>query len=263
VLALLGTPHSFDRTVLEAILASPHPVVASHRCAARLHGLSGPAPIVELQGLGAQRCRLDGVVAHRTTVMPPSHVEVVSAVPVTTMARTLFDLSAVVRPERVARMLDTSLARRSVNLVGLSRVARDLSGRGRRKTTVIRAILEARGDDFVAPESELEQEFVNLMDRAGLPQPDRQVDLGDAGGWVGRVDFLHRPFPVISETDGREHHTSLLDRLADEERDRRLRAAGFTVLRFTWFDVVHRPDWTVASIRRALATTSPLRSLAG
>ena len=169
----------------------------------------------------------------------------------TTLARTLFDLSAVVRTERVARAIDTALARKQVTLIELSRTARDLGARGRRKSTVVRNILIERGEDFVAPASELEHEFVALIETSNLPQPARQVDLGDDDGWIGRVDFVYRDERIVIETDGREHHSSLLDRRVDAERDRRLRASGWTVLRFGWVEVVHDPKRTVARIARA------------
>ena len=141
-------------------------------------------------------------------------------------------------------------------IVDLSRVARDLGTRGRRRSTVIRSILEARGDDFVAPASVLEHEFVDLITSSGLSQPDRQVDLGDADGWIGCVDFVYREHRIVIETDGKEHHTALLDRTADAERDRRLTAAGWQVVRLTWFDIVHRPRWTLDRLRSLMQTST-------
>ena len=253
VLALLGTPDTFDRRVLAEILATRDPLYASHRCSARLAGLPGFPPILEFTADEGTQTQRRGIVQHRSRALPAAHVEVRNSVPVTTMARTLFDLTAVVRPERVARALDTALARRLVTLLEISRVARELGARGRRKVTVIRGILRERGKDFVPPHSELEAEFVDLLTAWDVPQPSRQVSLGDELAWIGRVDFVYRHERIVIEVDGREHHSSFLDRRADAERDAALRAAGWLVLRFTWWDVVHDGRRIVATIRRHLA----------
>jgi len=121
----------------------------------------------------------------------------------------------------------------------------------------VRGILAERGEDFVAPATELEQEFVALLARCDLPRPSRQVDLGSDLAWIGRVDFVFRDERVVVETDGKETHTSLLDRQADTARDAALVAAGWIVLRFSWFDIVHDGARTLATPRRALHTARP------
>ncbi|MBK5289216.1 MAG: DUF559 domain-containing protein [Acidimicrobiia bacterium] len=252
VLRLLGSPETFEASVMAAVLGARCTACASHRCAARLHGQPGFGEVIEITALAGSHIRRVGVLQHRSNLLPAHHVQLISGIPVTTLARTLFDLSAVIRAERLARAIDTALGRGSLTLVDPSRVARDMGTRGRRRATVIRSILEARGDGFVAPASVLEQEFVDLITAGELPQPDRQVDLGDDDGWIGRVDFLYRDSRIVIETDGKEHHTALLDRMADADRDRRLTAAGWRVLRFAWFDIVHRPEWTLDRLRAAM-----------
>jgi very-short-patch-repair endonuclease len=58
----------------------------------------------------------------------------------------------------------------------------------------------------------------------------RQVDLGGAQGWCGRVDFLHEALPVVVEVQSERYHTALLDVAADAARRARLEAAGFLVV---------------------------------
>lgn len=57
---------------------------------------------------------------------------------------------------------------------------------------------------------------------------------------VGRVDLLVGRCLVI-EVDSIQHHTSLRAYEADRERDRRLRALGYTPIRLTYRQVVQ--DW--------------------
>jgi hypothetical protein len=167
------------------------------------------------------------------------------------VARTLFDLCGdrEVRPGRTARALDTALARRLVTMPALWRVLDELAERGRRGTVWMRTLLMERGHRYVPPESELEARFIALVHRYGLPVPERQVDLGDSDQWIGRVDFVWRAARLIVEVDGAEFHDGLLDRQHDAERDERLAATGWTVLRLRWADVVDSPDQVAATLR--------------
>jgi hypothetical protein len=184
-----------------------------------------------------------------TLELPEHHTEIVDGIPCTTVARTLFDLCGDVHAQRAERALDTALARKLVTRAQLWRVLIDLAEHGRKGTVLFRTLLEERTPDYVAPESELESRFIELSKRAGLCEPERQVDLGDEDGWIGRVDFLFRGTRLIVEVDGAEFHDGLVDRRRDEARDGRLTAAGWTVLRFRWDDVVNRPAAVAHSIR--------------
>ncbi|HWI04368.1 MAG TPA: DUF559 domain-containing protein [Acidimicrobiales bacterium] len=55
----------------------------------------------------------------------------------------------------------------------------------------------------------------------------------------------------ILAIDSDLHHTSLLDKAADADRDAALAAAGYTVVRIKEHEVWHRPDEVV---RRLLAS---------
>ena len=134
-----------------------------------------------------------------------------------------------------------------------------MATRGRPGIAVIRAILEAREPGYVAVESELEARFVELVRRAGLPEPRRQLQTGDASSWIGRVDFAYPEARLVVEVDGRRHHTAMLDRESDRARDNRLVAAGWRVVRFTWKDLTSRSAWVVTLLRELLAPTSPNR----
>ncbi len=117
-------------------------------------------------------------------------------------------------------------------------------------------LLEERSGHYRPPESELEQRFARLTDRLRPAGWLRQVDLGNGDSWIGRVDFLHPASTVVVELDGAVAHSSFMDTANDRERDRRLAAAGFRVLRFGWAEVVHDPVAVLAAVRAATATTS-------
>ena len=74
----------------------------------------------------------------------------------------------------------------------------------------------------------------------------------DSEGKIGDVDALHEGTKIVVELDGQQFHGP--DRFqADRTRDQRLAAAGYVVLRFTWDDLIKRPDDVIERIRRTMA----------
>jgi very-short-patch-repair endonuclease len=176
----------------------------------------------------------------------------VDGIPVTTVARTVFDLASLVSPARrrrglvalnevqVARALDDALAR-GVPLHRFERVLASLAGRGRPGTRVMRELVLERSDGEPATESELEDLVEAVLVAAGVDLPTRQRVVGGTEAPVGRVDFVYQPERVVLEADGRRHHTALLDAEADRWRDLELAAAGYIAVRVTKRQLVHEP----------------------
>jgi very-short-patch-repair endonuclease len=252
VFAIAGGPQTWRQRLLAGALALGPTGHAATRSATALFGVPGftEGPIELLVLRPAQGRPRNGSVV-QTKLLPPSHCTVVDSIPVTALPRTIFDLAARLPMGRVARALDHSLA------YGLAPVERfwdvffDLAKRGRTGTRVMRVLLNERAGDYVAPASELEARFRQLVRKYRLPEPRAQVDVGDEDDWIGRVDYLFVGGLVV-ETDGRRYHSALLDRQNDAERDTRLRASGRRVLRLTWQDIVDRPEQCVAAIRSEL-----------
>lgn len=71
---------------------------------------------------------------------------------------------------------------------------------------------------------------------------------------IGRVDAVYPAERIVIEADGRRNHTALLDAEADRWRDLELAAAGFVVIRVTWWQLVNEPDRFVEALRQLLAT---------
>lgn len=250
VFRLSGAVDTSRQRALTAVLASGEGAVLSHRSAAALYDLPGFSiePLTVSVHRNGRRA-FPGLRLEESLALPTHHRAVVDRIPCTTVARTLFDLCGDVHAGRAERAMDTALARRLVTIPKLWRVLIDLAERGRAGTVLMRTLLEERREDYVPPESELEVRLIELARRHGLPEPERQVDLGDVDGWIGRVDFLFRGARIVVEVDGAEFHDGLVDRRSDAARDARLTAAGWYVLRFRWDDVVNRPQAVAQSIR--------------
>jgi very-short-patch-repair endonuclease len=66
------------------------------------------------------------------------------------------------------------------------------------------------------------------------------------------VDAVHRASGVALELDGRAFHGDDVARRRDIERDALLAAKGLTVIRFTYEDVMGRPEWCRRQVLQAI-----------
>jgi hypothetical protein len=237
VMRLVGSPWSFDQRCMAAVLDGGPGTALSHESAAAFLGVPGFSDVrlhVSRTHAGAYARVRPLARMHDITFLPERHVTFVRAVPVTTMARTIFDLAGSVRPARTARVLDNALSLGLVPLETVRRTAIELFERGRNSTTVMRELLDERGAGYIPPASSLEARFLAILIAAGEdPLPDKQVDAGGDGGWIGRADFRGPEPNLLFEVDSDRHHTELLDAESDRDRDQRFWAAGFHVVRIT------------------------------
>jgi very-short-patch-repair endonuclease len=97
--------------------------------------------------------------------------------------------------------------------------------------------------------SDLEEDFFALVLHHRLPLPETNVKLGQ---W--EVDFLWREQSLIVETDSYLYHRGSISFEDDHARDLDLRAAGYTVLRFTDTQLEEEPARVVVDLARALGT---------
>lgn len=255
VYRLCGAPPTWEQRVIGLTFAAGPDAAASHRSAAALLAIPGfdRKGWPEVTTPRTRRHRAPGTVVHRWRPFPDDHLTVVEGIITTRVARTLIDLAGVLHPGRTERAVDNCLAAGVLTVETLHATFGDLAGRGRKGVATMRAILDVRIGDYVAPASELEALFVELLRAAGLPEPVRQLNAGGAGGWIGRIDFGYPEIGLLIELDGRRHHSSLLDRQADERRDASLLAAGWRhIVRFAWCDIVDRPDAVIARLRLLL-----------
>jgi very-short-patch-repair endonuclease len=257
VLRLRGAPRTARSRLMAAVLDAGGGAAASHGSAAALWRLPGfrlvPCEVVRPHG-GDQ---LDVTLGrlHRSRSLPAHHVTVLDAIPVTTPARTLFDLAGVLHPLRTARAVDNALAKSPALLRALHRMLPELAERGRTGIRAMREILAARPLGYVPPASGLEARAIQILEEAGI-RVRRQVDLG-GDDWIGRVDLLVEGTNLAIEIDSARYHSSLFDRERDARRDEALRAAGLEVVRVAAEDVWSAPSTVVRSIRKALRASGP------
>jgi very-short-patch-repair endonuclease len=61
---------------------------------------------------------------------------------------------------------------------------------------------------------------------------------------------------VAIEVDGFEHHATRAGFIGDRVRGNELALLGWTVLHFTWEQVIHQPAYVASVVRRAIRGTN-------
>lgn len=180
---------------------------------------------------------------------------VVDGIPVTTVARTLLDLAAVLTPRELGYAVDRTERLQVFDLVAVEDVLE--RARGRRGAKALRnAIAGWRSADV---RSELEKLFQELVRDAALTAPDFNV-LVDGERAIHEVDAFWRSASLIVQLDGFAYHRTRRDREKDATSDADLELAGYRVLRLTWDDVtVHKERTRRRLTTRGAATRAPDR----
>jgi very-short-patch-repair endonuclease len=123
---------------------------------------------------------------------------------------------------------------------------------------VLRRLLAERDPAQAPTESDLEDELVRLIRRAGLPEPVRQLWVEVPNGPRLRIDAAYPDQRIAIETNGRLGHASPADMQRDARKLTLLSRLGWRVLVFTWGDLTRRPAHVVGEIRAALDRTAAL-----
>jgi very-short-patch-repair endonuclease len=224
--------------VRAAIATLPNAVV-SHDSAAELHNLPklrrGLASV-----LVHSRTTHDfpGVVVHRCHDLLDGHLEEIDGLPVTSVSRTIIDLSPFLSKKHIAAILDSTIADQRICIGEVELVVDQVARRGKPGIQKMRSILEERqaGPPNGSP---LERRGAEVLRAGGLPEPRFEFPIP----WDPDRRF-DAAFPVerlAIEWDSRRWH-ELADAFSrDRERDRQALVHGWRVVRFTWIDVTERP----------------------
>jgi very-short-patch-repair endonuclease len=251
VYRLGGSPITYLQRALGATLASG--AVASHRTAAYLWDLVPDEPrVVEVTAPYPRHPRLRVVKVHRSRDLTDDQVVVHRGIPVTNPMRALVDLAAVVRDTSVLEdALERGVTARRYSVIAVENLLARLAQPGRDGAGVLGRVLDERALGRDRADGLLEPRMARLLRNAGLPQPVFQHPVR-LGRHRYRVDFAYPEELIAIEVDGYELRASPRAHRRDLERQNRLVSAGWTVLRFTWHDVVRRPTYVAAAVAEVL-----------
>jgi very-short-patch-repair endonuclease len=234
-----------------AVMASGPEAALSHAEAAAdwrmTRAPSGPVAIT-VPGRSGRATRR-GIDLHRAP-LPPEDVVVHDGLRVTSPARTLIDLAALLPTRDLECTLDEA---HYLNRVSTRTLAETLQrNRGRPGCAPLRALLADHELGSTRTATALEERFLQGLRRAGLPDPYCQQ-------WIGRhrVDFLWPAERVIGETDGWAAHRGRRRQARDARRDEELAARGYEVVRVEEAEVDERLDQAVERVAVKLSARRP------
>lgn len=233
---------------LAAVLACGEGAALSGRAAAHLLDLVKGSPPQPEVTAPTQR-RVKGVITHRARAgIDPRDVTTHEGIPVTTVARTLVDLAAVLPAAGLALVCHEAGVKHKTTPADVEAVlARRPRSRGAAK---LRAIL--RGDVRVTL-SALERRFLQRLREAGLPLPQTNRLAGGR-----RVDCRWPVHRLTVELDGYRYHSSRHAWEQDRRREREARARGDEFRRYTYGDVYEQPTFMLTELAALLSGKHPV-----
>ena len=249
-----GAAPTFEQSVIAVLLQSDHDARASHRSAARLHGLDGfrTCPVIEItMPLTANLAVPRHTVVHRSGRLDLESLAWAGEIATMSVERTLVDLGAVVPAVLVEAAVESAI-RLGLTTETKLRLAIDRGGgRGCRGVATLRRVLAVRAPGGAAG-STLEVHLLDAIRAAGLPMPVRQFELRLPRGIVLKLDLAYVDEAVSIEGRGFEPHGGRRSFYDDMERRNLLIAHGWLPLEVGWCDVRDRPHTVVERLRRTL-----------
>ena len=243
---------SLDDRILAAWLWSRRRAVVAGVAASALHGaqwVDADRPI-ELVAPSARPQR--GLVVRNET-LDGDEITRFKQLPVTTVARTAFDLGRHLPRGAALARLDTLMhatpfSREDVNVLA----KRHRGARGLRR---LRDVLPLVDGGAASPrETWLRLLFID----AGLPAPATQIPVYDDWQFVAMLDMGWEDYKVAAEYDGDQHRTDRRQFVKDINRLAKTQDLGWHVIRVV---NEHRPDDVISRVYQALTRRGYRRDL--
>lgn len=227
-----------------------HNGYASHRYAARLHGLE-PALDArpEVTVSRGTHLHFPGVRLHESTQTRTAELHEIDGLPVSGVERTIMDVAAVEpRIWWVLALIDSAKRKGLTDNARLGACLDSHARRGRDGTVRFREALRRLGDDTKPAIGHLSRLVAQLAMATGLPQPFFEERIYDGDDFIAQAD-LSFEVPLLAFLDGYGPHSSRRQVNRDRWQRQRLREIGFVVVEYT-YDQAHRsPAYVSRSIR--------------
>lgn len=246
---------SFEGACRAAVLACGPGAGLSHGPAMRIWRFGTWNGVLHVSGPRSLRGH-PGLIVHRPRSLAPDDLATRNGVHVTTVARTLLDLSAINSVDQVGRWIHEAGVQGVFNQrEAWTVLERHPRHRGRKNLEAALAL------EVLPTRSGLEEAFLVIIRRAGLPIP-----LVNSDQWSGEkeeeVDFCWPDLGLIVETDGDRYHASRWRQRRDAAKDERFRAQGWVVWRVPELAITLDPGGTatlLASLGRRQPRNTGLR----
>jgi very-short-patch-repair endonuclease len=229
---------------MAAVLACGDSAVLSHQAAATVWQIRpawrGQIDVTVTSGQARPR---RGVRVHRAGAMDRTRRH---NIPITTPARTLLDLAAVVPQDDLDRAIEQAQVMKLVTPTALRALL--ATHPGHHGTGALARTLNLDYDPSLT-RSKAEERALALIRAARLPA----VTNTRVRGY--EVDLFWREQRLVVEVDGYEFHSTRPAFERDRLRDAELLATGYRVMRVTWRQIDETPEAVVARLAAALAVS--------
>jgi len=232
---------------MAAVLAAGEGAVLSYRSAGAAWGIRDTGRARIEVSVPRHRRSTARVELHEAE-MPHDEVTIERGIPVTTPARTLLDLAAVVSEHELEHAFNEAEFRRLGSPASLAALlARYPRRRGIR---ALRHVIDNHAKNgATVTRSLLERRFLALIDAHRLPRP-----AVNRIGPEGELDARWPDQRLVVECDGFAAHGTREAFEADRARDRELIVAGWRVIRITWRQLTDDADVIARQLARLLAS---------
>lgn len=236
---------SIHATYMAAVKATGEGTLLAGLAAAfHLALIEGAPPRPEVISLTERR--VPGIVTHRARRQPGADAGAYRGIPVTSPARTLVDLAAVLDINALASACHEASVKHGTTHADVKAVlSRRPASKGARK---LRRIM---GGDYKVALSKMERRFLGRLRDAGLPLPDMNRRKGSY--WV---DCRWPDCKLTVELDSYKFHNSRKAWEKDRHREREARARGDDFRRYTYDDVMVHPRLMMRELT-AILTSRP------
>jgi len=226
---------------MAAVLHFRGDAVLSGRSAALVWGLTeDSSPVVEVTLVGRNAEPQPGIRIHRVQTLDRHDVRWKSGIPLTAPTRTLIDLAATVEPFE----LENAFVEARRRGLASDREIRAAIARApkRQGATTLTQLLEAEADPQLT-RSIYERKLIALVTAANLPTP-----LANAVVEGMEVDLYWPDRRLVVEFDSFTFHRDRRAFERDRERDQKLVAAGYRVIRITAWQLDPEPFAVIARL---------------
>lgn len=223
---------------MAAVLAYGPDAVLSHRSAAAHWDLGSGSYRIEVTTPKERRSRK--TIRVHTATLHEQERTTHDGIPITTVARTIFDLAAQTQQDGLTYLIEAADRKDRLDLQALDRaIARRPRAPGTNRLKAVLATYRGPADT----RSHLERGFRKLIAKAGLPEPQFNVVVAGL-----TVDVYWPQWRLVVELDSGLYHDTPRGFETDRIRDAILQKAGVRVLRVTDERFDHDANGVLADI---------------
>lgn len=240
-----GTPATYTRALWVAVLR--HDGVLGFATGAHLWGAAERPGQIDVIVPPQRRAYPVGRERIHRIQLPDDAVTAIGGLPVTARTWTLLDWVGGHSVTDAVRLVDRYLQRGWLSLADIA--VRLATQPGRTGNTVLRQTLAIARDGAAA---ESERRLHGLLRSAGIRGWHANYPLEVAGVVAAVLDIAFPERRLAIEVDGMAYHSDVDQFVRDRRRQNAIVGEGWTVLRFSWWDLTERPDYVVRTIRGQL-----------